>query len=100
MAKLTTSEIVESTRLSERYYLALKDRLACYEQDEARDRRLLMQECRSCFYLHGHGGFQAITPYTCGHCAEPQFHSDTSTPQFCLRCARMHDACCRCGSAI
>ena len=79
----------------------LRMRVNGYDVDFQHDARLAKNLCRSCCYLRGPiiAG-QAFTEYKCRNCHENFRHPNTAVPQLCEWCAKMLNACCRCGGPV
>lgn len=93
-------QIKWDTHWSKRYYLERKSALSNYENDVAKDRRVHIQECKTCYYLRGGLAMQAFTEYTCKHCKKSCMHHNSRTPKYCPECSTDLKVCNKCGSEM
>ncbi|HUX80251.1 MAG TPA: hypothetical protein VMW10_11000 [Alphaproteobacteria bacterium] len=68
--------------------------------DTKKKERLEKCECKTCFYIRGKMGGQAITDRPCGICEEEQTYGSTCTDMMCLPCGKKNELCVHCGADI
>jgi len=70
------------------------------EADPDKEKRLEKQECKTCYYIKGRVGGQAITTKPCGLCETEMVFGSTSTDKICKPCGKEQYLCVHCGGDI
>lgn len=100
MFKLTDKSISDNNRYSFWHYKEIKKNIEAYESDSSKERRVRINECKSCFYLKNGSALQAFTEYECRNCEIKQMWHNSRIPRYCNYCATEHQVCIRCGCSI
>jgi hypothetical protein len=99
-AKIDLHSINASTYFAKQRTSNILRRAEQIREDSERDKRLVDQECKACYYSGSMVGGQALSSRPCGICGTVMNFSSTCTDAICLDCARKHNLCKCCGGDI
>ena len=97
--KMNVCNMVYATERAKRNVNAILERAEELKNDPQKTKRVVANECISCFYSSGIGG-SAMTNRPCMSCGLNELYGSTYTDVLCLNCAKTHGLCKHCGGDI
>lgn len=68
--------------------------------DEHKNKRIIENMCKYCFYNGWGVAGQAMTEWRCRYCLKDYIWDNTNHPLICNKCAQEHTLCIKCGADI
>jgi len=97
---INKDEINRNTRRSISWLKNVLRKAELVELDSCKQKRLLEQKCKVCYYVDDGISGQAFTDSICIVCGDIITNATTDTDKVCKKCSKEYNLCCHCGGNI